>query len=109
MRSWLNFLLLGTMFFFIFYQYDLTWFNTHMARDFARAQDLLAFKNIPWLGPEMGWDFKRLPGPIYYYFLSFLLLFKSVAALFFLKALFIVVCVALLVRELKAKHYLLLE
>ncbi|MGZ3690558.1 MAG: hypothetical protein ACXVAX_03595 [Pseudobdellovibrio sp.] len=100
----IHFVLLAVLFFFLIYQYDLTWFNTHMARDFFRAQELLQFKNIPWLGPEIGWDYKRLPGPLYYFFLSFLLLFKSTFMLFALKAFFIVLSIYSLIRELRKKY-----
>lgn len=75
-----------------------------MARDFMRAQDILSFKNLTWLGPEMGWDYKQLPGPFYYYFLCLLLVFKSIPVLFVLKSFFILCCVFLLVYEFNKKY-----
>lgn len=84
---------------------DLTWFNTHMSRDLNRAFEWIHLQPSSWLGPEMGWDYKRLPGPFYYFILGFFwLMTHSVEGVLFLKIIFSSICVFLLLKELKKIH-----
>lgn len=48
---------------------DLTWFNTHMSRDLARAFEWLDLRPYSMLGPEMNHG-HRLPGPAFYFILA---------------------------------------
>lgn len=48
---------------------DLSWFNTHMSRDLARAIDWLIFPPPSWAGPEINFG-ERLPGPAFYWILA---------------------------------------
>lgn len=100
-KSYLPYLLLFISFGFCIYKIDLTWFNTHMARDLARAQDWLNFNPSNWLGPEMGWDYKKLPGPLYYWLLAPLKLFNSVIFILFFKSIVVFSVLVLLAREIK--------
>src|SRR5437868_3293251 len=67
----INFFILLISFFLICYKIDVTWFNVHMSRDLMRAMNWAHLEDVTsWSGPEMGWDFKRLPGPFYYWLLA---------------------------------------
>ncbi len=50
-------------------QPDITWFNTHMARDFARSLEWLNFHPRSLLGPEMN-SGVRLYGPAFYWLIA---------------------------------------
>lgn len=83
---------------FCIYQLDLNWFNSHMSRDVLRAQ------SWNWLGPELGWDYKRLPGPLYYLLLGALTLAKSLYFILFSKLVALYSVIYLLIREIR-KHF----
>lgn len=86
-------------------QLDLSWFNSHMSRDLIRAFEWLKLEPTSWLGPEMGWDFKRLPGPFYYWLIgAFWAVTHSIEGILFLKILFTNICIYFLIRELKLKY-----
>lgn len=80
---------------FCIYQLDLNWFNSHMSRDVLRAQ------SWNWLGPELGWDYKRLPGPLYYLLLGALTLTKSLYFILFSKLVALYSVIYLLIREIR--------
>lgn len=96
-------LLLLISFIFCVYKIDLTWFNTHMARDLSRAQEWLTFNMSSWLGPEMGWDYKKLPGPLYYWLLAPFRLFNSVAFILLVKSIALFAVLVFLTAEIKRK------
>lgn len=101
---WPEIILIGSLF-LSFYSLDLSWFNTHMSRDLSRTFEWLHLQPSSWLGPEMGWDFKRLPGPFYYILLGiFWLLSPSIEGLIAAKISFTGVCIYLLIKELKKKY-----
>lgn len=77
------------------YQLDLNWFNSHMSRDILRSQTF----NL--LGPELGWDYKRLPGPVYYWFLGLLALTQSLYFILLSKLLALFGTIYLLLREIR--------
>ena len=90
------------------YSLDLSWFNTHMSRDLSRTFAWLQLQPSSWLGPEMGWDFKRLPGPFYYILLGiFWLLSPSLEGLIAAKICFTGLCIYFLIKELKKKYSVL--
>lgn len=98
-------LILLISFFLCIYRLDLNWFNTHMSRDLIRSFAWIHGQPDSWLGPEMGWDYKRLPGPFYYLMTAFFWsLTHSIEGVLFLKILFTLVCSYLLIRELKKNH-----
>ncbi|MBY0554133.1 glycosyltransferase family 39 protein [bacterium] len=72
-----------------------------MARDLARAQDWLNINPANWLGPEMGWDYKKLPGPLYYWLMAPLKLFNSVIFILFVKSIAVYCVLLMLTREIK--------
>lgn len=88
-------LLLFFSFVFCIYQLDLNWFNTHMSRDILRAQ------SWNWLGPELGWDYKRLPGPFYYLLLGALTSTKSLYFIMLGKIVALYSVILLLLREVR--------
>lgn len=98
-KTKLIFLLPELLLFFSFclciYQLDLNWFNSHMSRDVLRSQGL------NWLGPELGWDYKRLPGPFYYWILGLLTLTKSLYFILLGKIIAVYGVIYLLVREIR--------
>ena len=47
-------------------QPDLSWFNTHMARDYTRAQEWRAGQPSSWGGAEMNYNGGQLFGPAFY-------------------------------------------
>jgi hypothetical protein len=53
-------------------QPDLSWFNTHMARDYTRAQAWKAGHPDGWGGPELNYNGGRLFGPAFYVGLALL-------------------------------------
>lgn len=53
-------------------QPDLCWFNTHMARDYTRAQSWRAGQPDGWGGPELNYNGGRLFGPAFYLGLALL-------------------------------------
>lgn len=86
---------------FCLYRLDLSWFNTHMARDLFRADLWLKGTPADWLGPEMGWDIKRLPGPFYYWFLAALSLFGSIENILAAKIIITFTLLYLLLRQIR--------
>ncbi len=77
------------------YRLDLNWFNTHMSRDIYRSQQW------NWLGPEIGWNLKRLPGPFYYWFLGLLSLAGSVYFILLSKLVALYLVLYLVVKEIQ--------
>ena len=77
------------------YKIDLNWFNTHMGRDLFRAQ------HWNWLGPEMGWDYKRLPGPFYYLLLKVLSFANSIYFILLSKLIVTYFALYLLAKEIQ--------
>ena len=94
-KNFLPELLLLISFGLCLYQLDLNWFNSHMSRDVLRAQ------SWNWLGPELGWDYKRLPGPFYYLFLGVLTLTKSLSFILISKLVALYSVIYLLIREVR--------
>ena len=94
-KNFLPELLLLVSFGLCLYQLDLNWFNSHMSRDVLRAQ------SWNWLGPELGWDYKRLPGPLYYLFLGVLTLTKSLSFILISKLVALYSVIYLLIREVR--------
>ena len=94
-------LILLIAFAFMIMKIDLSWFNTHMSRDLFRATEWLRGAPDSWLGPEMGWDYKRLPGPAYYWLLAPLLLPKSVTFILILKIILLFCILFFLAREIR--------
>ena len=87
--------------FMILYRWDLSWFNTHMSRDFFRAWQWGRGNIDSWLGPELGSDYKRLPGPAYYILLAPFTYFSSLIPALFGKALLTVGLVYLLLTQIR--------
>jgi hypothetical protein len=97
----LPYLLLLASFVACIYKIDLAWFNTHMGRDLSRAQDWLNFNFSNWLGPEMGWDYKKLPGPFYYWLLASLKLFNSMTFILIIKTTAVYAVLYFLINEVR--------
>lgn len=83
------------------FRLDLNWFNTHMSRDLLRARLWSLGTPTDWFGPEIGWDYKRLPGPAYYWFLVPLIMLQSIEAMVLVKILLLWGSVWALAHEIK--------
>lgn len=99
-KKHINSLILFFSFLLFTYQLDLTWFNSHMSRDLMRAMEWAHLNLKDWLGPEMGWDYKRLPGPFYYILMAPLIWLASVEAIIFYKIVLLFGGLILLTREM---------